>query len=48
MKTFTKELTVKLGFAGWGGISRSRRKGKETAFKAEGKAYAKARSDKMI
>lgn len=48
MKTFTEELTVKLGFARWGGISKSRRKGKKRAFKAEGKGYAKAGRGKMI
>lgn len=48
MNTFTEELTVKLGFARGGGISKSRRKGKKRAFKAEGKGYAKARRGKMI
>lgn len=48
MKTFIKELTVKLGFARWGGISKSRRKGKKRVFKAEEKGYAKARRDKII
>ena len=48
MKTFTEELTVKLGFARWGGISKSRRKGRKRAIKAEGQGYANARRSKMI
>ena len=48
MKTFTEDLTVKLGFARWGGISKSRRKGKKRAFNEEGKGYAKAGRGKMI